>query len=133
VADYVEDKLQISRILIHSAEGGGASARVMSIEAADAVLNGWAKQPAGQAPAECEVEILFEDGLRYRMRYQLEQQQKVSLSRDVRRYLTSMITPGAPFGRRGRQRHPVVCGAIVGLAGKNLADSARTVLQHYKV
>lgn len=131
MADYAEDKFQISRISIHSVDGGGSRARVMSIEAANAVLNGWARQASGCMPVECEVEILYEDGLRYCTRYQLEQEQKVSLGRDVRRCLKAMITPGARNARRNR--HPVVCGAIDGLAAKNPADSARTMLEHYSL
>ena len=85
------EKVDISRVLIHSVDGSASSARVSSIEAANSVLKSWAHDQSGTLPAECEVEIVFEDGLRYRGHYRLEAQEKgISLGRDIRRRLAAM-------------------------------------------
>lgn len=85
------EKIDISRILIHAMDGAASTARVSSMEAANSVLKSWAHDQSGTLPAECEVEIVFEDGVRYCSHYRLKQQEKgVSLSRHVRRQLAAM-------------------------------------------
>lgn len=85
------EKVDVSRILIHCADGRASVARVTSVEAANAVLRNWAQDASGSKRAACEVEIEFEDGLRYYSHYPLKEQEKnVSLSRHMRRQLTAM-------------------------------------------
>lgn len=88
---HTTEKIDISRILLYSAPGTASGARVTSMEAANSVLQSWTRDQSGMLPDECEVEIVFEDGLRYRSHFPLKKQEKtVSLGRYVRRQLLAL-------------------------------------------
>jgi hypothetical protein len=130
VASQPNDKVDVSRVLIHSVDGAGSSARVTSIEAANSVLKSWAHDQSGALPAECEVEILFEDGLRYCSLYQLKEQEKgVSLSRHVRRQL-AVLTKTQHVKRIGQ---PANDSSIVCPDQRSMAECARAMLEHYNI
>jgi len=99
------------------------------MEAANSVLQSWAQDTSGRMPDECEVEIIFEDGLRYCGHYQLNRQEKrVSLARHVRRRLTAMTK--TPYIKRGQQ---AANDAVIGLNERDPAVRAKTVLEHYNI
>lgn len=102
VSTELKEKVDISRILIHPVDGSDSKARVTSIEAANSVLSTWVSECADAASAEYEVEILFEDGMRYCGHYQLSQKEKASLGRDIRRSLALMTEKGGHSVKRGR-------------------------------
>jgi hypothetical protein len=126
----LKEKVDISRILIHPVDGSDSKARVTSIEAANTVLSTWVRQCADAASAEYAVEILFEDGMRYRGHYKLRQKDKASLGRDIRRSLAKMTEEdGQPVKRGHHARgNPFVwtnCGPQ--------ALNAKAVLEHYNL
>jgi hypothetical protein len=104
VESQASEKVDIARIFIQAVDGPASTARVTSMEAANSVLQGWAHRRAGVRPAKCEVEIVFEDGLRYCSLYRLTEQEKsVSLSRHVRRQLTAMTKAKGKCIKRDQQ------------------------------
>lgn len=126
---HATEKVDISRILIHAVDGPGSTARVTSMEAANSVLKSWVHGQGGARPAECEVEIVFEDGLRYHSHYRLTEQEKtVSLGRHVRRQLTAMSK--AKCVKRDQQpaNEPTICPDE-----PDTAERAREILEHYNI
>jgi hypothetical protein len=123
------EKIDISRILIHSSDGSASTARVTSMEAANSVLQSWAHGQSGKLSAACEVEIVFEDGLRYHGHYGLKEHEKsVSLNRHVRRQLAAMTKKRCT--KKGRQ--PAHESAIFPEKA-DMAECARTMLAHYNI
>ncbi|TFV90220.1 hypothetical protein E4K72_21065 [Oxalobacteraceae bacterium OM1] len=123
------EKVDISRILIHPVNGSATSARVTSIEAANSVLERWTHETP-EAPAnEYEVEIIFEDGLRYSGHYQFDTRKKVSLGRNVRRRLSDMASPST---KRVARESEAANDSIVGTSGSPV-ERAKTLLEHYNI
>lgn len=123
------DKVDISRILIHSVDGSASSARVTSMEAANSVLKNWAHDQSGTLPDACEVEIVFEDGLRYCARYRLKEQEKgVSLSRHVRRQLAAMIKAHSVKRAQQSANDSIICPNE-----RDTAECATAMLAHYNI
>jgi hypothetical protein len=128
VASQLNDKVDISRIFIHSTDGLGSVARVSSLEAANTVLQGWAHGKA-EASGECDVEIVFEDGLRYRGHYRLNDQDKsVSLGRHVRRRLTVMAKSQCI-----KRNQPPANDSIIIPDKRDQAECAKEMLAHYNI
>ena len=128
------DKVDISRILIHPAKGSGSSARgtsarVSSIEAANSVLESWAHDTSGRLPEECEVEVIFEDGVRYLGHYHLNREEKrISLGRHIRRQLTVMSkTQCVRCDVRPANE------SVISPDRRDPAECARSVLDHYNI
>lgn len=135
----ISEKVDISRILIQAADGQGSTARVTSMEAANSVLQTWlrnqlqsrakSKTKTGAPAAECEVEILFEDGLRYRGHYRLTDQEKsVSLGRHVRRQLTAMSK-----GRQMKRDQHLANEPVIYPGNVDTAERAKDLLEHYNI
>ena len=131
MASQLNDKVDISRIFIHSADRLGSVARVTSLEAANSVLQGWAHdKDKGDAPGEYEVEIVFEDGVRYCGHYRPNEQDKaVSLGRHVRRQLTVMAKSQSL--RRARQQP--ANDSIVSPDQRDQAECAKEILANYNI
>lgn len=123
------EKVDISRILIHAVDGLASTARVTSMEAANSVLQSWALDQSAALPAECEVEIVFEDGLRYHAHYLLKDQEKnVSLGRHVRRQLTALTKAKC----LKRNEHPANEPSIEP-NGKTPVERAMAILERYNI
>ncbi|WP_136416064.1 hypothetical protein [Herbaspirillum sp. ST 5-3] len=123
------EKVDISRILIHPSDGSASSARVTSIEAANSVLQNWAHDASGMCQNECEVEIIFEDGLRYSGHYPLTKHEKrVSLSRHVRRQLTALAKTACIKRGQAPANEPILSPNEA-----DPAECAKTVLEHYNI
>jgi hypothetical protein len=129
VATQSSEKVDISRILIHPIDGSASRARVTSLEAANSVLQSWAEDAAGVPGTECEVEIIFEDGLRYVGHYPLKKQEKkVSLGRHVRRRLVAMAKTQCVK----RDQAPANDGFVT-QDDRDSAECAQAVLEHYNI
>jgi hypothetical protein len=123
------DKVDISRILMQRDARSSSTARVLSLDAADAVLAGWAKGMLAAGDDLCNVEIVFEDGFRYHGHYPLTPSEKrVSLSRHVRRHLTELAKSAGVAMPSALRDEPVISQI-----GATLAESARMALEHYNV
>jgi hypothetical protein len=123
------EKVDISRILIHSVEGPASTARVTSMEAANSILQKWAHDQSGMLPSECEVEIVFEDGLRYHSHYRLKDQDKgVSLNRHVRRRLAAMTKP-----ERIKRTEEPANDAIISPDERDTVECAKAMLARYNI
>jgi hypothetical protein len=134
VASQLNDKVDISRIFIHSADRLGSVARVTSLEAANSVLQGWAhdkgKGRNDNTADEYEVEIVFEDGVRYCGHYRPNEQDKaVSLGRHVRRQLTVM----AKSQSLKRARQQPANDSIVSPDQRDQAECAKEILANYNI
>lgn len=128
MASQLNDKVDISRIFIHASDGLGSVARVSSLEAANSVLQGWAHGKP-DAAGECEVEIVFEDGVRYCGHYRLNEQDKgVSLGRHVRRQLNVMAKSQSV--RRSQQP---ANDSIITPDARNQAECAKEMLANYNI
>lgn len=124
----VTDKVDVSRIFIHRPDSSASIARVTSVEAANTVLRNWA-QDAHDELAECEFEIVFEDGLRFHSHYPLKEQEKtVSLSRLVRRQLTAMSK-----GKSPKRSEPCANDAFMHTGDRDPAECAQELLAHYNI
>jgi len=120
------DKVDVSRIFIHRPDSSASVARVTSVEAANAVLRNWARDNAG---AQCEVEIVFEDGLRYHSHYPLNEQEKtISLSRHLRRQLTAMTK-----GKCAKPNSPCANDSFMHAGGRDPVECAQELLEHYNI
>lgn len=129
MATLTSEKVDISRILLHPADGSATSARVTSLEAANSVLQSWAHDTSGTLPDECEVEIIFEDGLRYCGHYHLNPQEKrISLGRHVRRQLTALMRTQCV-----KREQQAANDAIISPSTGDLAERAKTLLEHYNI
>ena len=125
----VTEKVDISRILIHCADRPASVARVTSVEAANQVLRNWAQDTSATKSAECEVEIVFEDGLRYHSHYPLKEQEKsVSLSRHLRRQLVAMSK-----GKCVKKAQQAANDAFSHAGNRNPAECAEELLAHYNI
>lgn len=123
------DKVDVSRIFIHRPDSSASVARVTSVEAANTVLRNWAQDMAGPLPAACEVEIVFEDGLRYHSHYQLNDQEKtISLSRHLRRQLTAMSK-----GKCAKPNSPCANDSFMHAGDRNSVECAQELLEHYNI
>lgn len=123
------DKVDVSRIFIHRPDSTASVARVTSVEAANAVLRNWAQDASGSQPAECEVEIVFEDGLRYHSHYPLNDQEKtVSLSRHLRRQLTAMSK-----GKCAKPNSICANDSFIHAGDRDPAECAQELLEHYNI
>lgn len=123
------EKVDISRILIQRLEGSPATARVSSMEAANTVLERWSGHALDSGGDDCDFEIVFEDGFRYRGHYRLNKYKKrISLSRHIRKQLAA-LTAMADFDTRGQTDDE----PAIGMTGAGQAKSARVVLEHYKI
>ena len=99
------------------------------MEAANSVLKNWAHDQSGTLPAECEVEILFEDGVRYCSHYRLKTQDKgISLSRHVRRQLSAMTKTQSL-----KRVHQAANDSIICSKEKDPAKCATALLAHYNI
>jgi len=99
------------------------------MEAANSVLKNWAHDQSGTLPAECEVEILFEDGVRYCSHYRLKAQDKgISLSRHVRRQLAAMSKTQCL-----KRVHQAANDSIICPKEKDPAKCATALLEHYNI
>lgn len=129
VRSEVSEKVDISRIVIHTVDGSASTARVTSIEAANSVLQGWTHRESGEAPAKYEVEIVFEDGQRYCGHYrQTDQEKTVSLSRHVRRQLTAMSK-----GKCVKRAQKAANEPNIGSTETDGAARAKVLLEHYNI
>jgi hypothetical protein len=129
VESQSSEKVDIARILIHSVDGPASTARVSSMEAANSVLQSWVHDQSGTVPAACEVEILFEDGLRYHSHYPLKEQEKgVSLNRHVRRQLAAMTK--TRLVNKGLQpaNDSIICPDQ-----RDATECAKAMLAHYNI
>lgn len=123
------EKVDISRIEIERVDGLPSKARVSSIEAANRVLDSWADSPPESGAGECDFQIVFEDGFRYRGHYRLNKSQKrISLSRYVRKQLTALAS-----AKNVADLVKASGLAIVGTACDDPAESARIALAHYNI
>lgn len=123
------EKVDISRILIQRLEGSPATARVSSMEAANTVLEHWSDHVPDVGNGDCDFEIVFEDGFRYHGHYRLNKSQKrISLSRHVRKQLAALAAAANPATREPAEDEPAIS-----MIGADRAESARIVLQHYKI
>lgn len=121
------EKVDVSRIFIHRPDSNASVARVTSVEAANLVLRNWAQDTSGPRPSECEVEIVFEDGLRYYSHYPLNEQEKsISLSRHLRRQLTAMTK-----GKCAKPDSPCANDSFMHAGDRNPAECAQELLEHY--
>lgn len=125
----IADKVDVSRIFIHRPDSSASVARVTSVEAANTVLRSWAQDAHGPEPAECEFEIVFEDGLRFHSHYPLKEQEKnVSLSRHVRRQLTAMTK-----GKCAKRAEPCANDAFMAAGDRDPVECAQELLAHYNI
>jgi len=123
------EKVDVSRIFIHRPDDSASVARVTSIEAANNVLRNWAQDASGAEPTECEVEIVFEDGLRYHSHYPLkEQERNVSLARHVRRQLTAMSK-----GKYPKADQQSANDAFIRSCDRDPVACAQELLEHYNI
>lgn len=123
------DKVDISRILMQRRDGLSSTARVSSLDAADAVLTGWANGALVAGHDQCDVQIVFEDGFRYHGHYPLKKSEKrVSLSRHVRQQLTAIAKSLGATTPSALPDEPVISQI-----GATPADSARMALEQYNV
>lgn len=121
--------MDISRILIQRLEGDPVTARVSSIEAANTVLERWSGCAPDDDSGNCDLEIVFEDGVRYHGHYRLRKSEKrISLSRHIRKQLTALAT-AKNAGKRGQE----VVEPTISMIGGDQAESARIALEHYKI
>jgi hypothetical protein len=129
LCEQVDEKVDISRILIQRLESPPATARVSSMEAANTVLEHWSGHAPEAGNTDCDVEIVFEDGLRYHGHFRLNKSQKrISLSRHVRKQLAALAAAADP-----ETREPAADEPAISMIGADRAESARIVLQHYKI
>jgi len=130
VQSQVIDKVDVSRIFIHRPDSSASVARVTSVEAANTVLRNWAQDIARSQPTECEVEIVFEDGVRYYSHYPLKEQEKnVSLGRHVRRQLTAMTKGKCPSA----DRRAAANDSFSHTGNRVPAECAEEILAHYNI
>jgi hypothetical protein len=123
------EKVDVSRILIQRLESPPATARVSSMEAANTVLEHWSGHAPDAGDTDCDIEIVFEDGLRYHGHFRLNKSQKrISLSRHVRKQLTALAATADLETCRPAADEPAIS-----MIGADRAESARIVLQHYKI
>ena len=109
-------------------DGLSSTARVSSLEAANAVLSGWANGGAGADHDQCDVQIVFEDGFSYHGHYPLKKSDKpASLSRHVRQQLTVLA-------KAGGATTPFPPGEpVISQIGSTLAESAKIALDEYNI
>lgn len=123
------EKVDISRVLIQRVDGLPSKARVSSLEAANAVLERWADHAPDSGYDQCDFQIVFEDGFRYKGHYPLSKSQKrISLARHVRKQLTALAGNKCARKPAGADDEPVISPI-----GSNVADSARIALDHYNI
>lgn len=124
------DKVDVSRILIQRCDGMHSKARVSTIQAADQVLESWVEGSSDREDNQCDVQIVFEDGFRYRGRFALRRSQKrISLARHVRGELSALAKSKKPQkNESGEDSEPVIS-----LIGGGLAESARIALDQYDI
>lgn len=125
----LSEKVDISRVLIQRVEGVPSKARVSSLEAANAVLEGWASGTPGFSHDQSIFQIVFEDGFRYYGRYRLnESKKRVSLSRHVRMQLKTLATI------TDVKKHAQTSDeSVINLISANLAQAAKIALNHYNI
>lgn len=123
------EKIDISRIFIQRFAGAPAKARLSSLDAASAVLDGWARGVPDSGHEQCAFEIVFENGCRYHGRFDLTKSKKhVSLSRYVRKQLATLAVmsgENSPLQGSGETE--------AGSMSASLAESARTMLRYYNI
>jgi hypothetical protein len=123
------DKVDISRILMQRVDGLSSTARVSSLEAANAVLAGWANGALVVGHDQCDVQIVFEDGFRYHGHYQLKKSEKrVSLSRHIRQQLIALAKTSDATKSSSLPDEPVISQI-----GATPAESAKIALEHYNI
>jgi hypothetical protein len=129
VQSQVTEKVDVSRIFIHRPDSRASVARVTSLEAANMVLRNWAQDASGPMPADCEVEVVFEDGLRYHSHYPLREQEKnVSLGRHLRRRLTAMTK-----GKYPKSDQQSANDSFMHAGNRDPAECAQELLEHYNI
>jgi hypothetical protein len=125
----IDEKVDISRIVIQCLEGESSKARVSSMEAANRVLDSWADRAPDFGSAQCDFQIVFEDGFRYHGHYRLNKSQKrVSLARHVRKQLVALATAADA-------RKPAVADdkPEISMIGADVAESAKIALDNYNI
>lgn len=99
------------------------------MEAANAVLERWADHAPDSGYDQCDFQIVFEDGFRYRGHYPLRKSQKrISLARHVRKQLTALAAQNCAKKRIKPDETPDITPI-----GDSVADSARMALDHYNI
>jgi hypothetical protein len=123
------EKTDVSRVLIQRIEGLPSSARVLSMDAANAVLKGWVGSTRDSMHEQCSFEIVFEDGLRYLGHYLFAASKAPpSLSRHVRKQLTGLAAITDE-----KKRALGTDDSVIGLIGASLARAARIALHRYEI
>ncbi|RJF95921.1 hypothetical protein [Noviherbaspirillum saxi] len=123
------DKVDVSRVLIQRTKGLHSKARVSSIQAADIVLKNWADGVPAAEDDQCDVQVIFEDGFRYRGKFGLKHTEKrISLARHIRRQLTALAAAKRCSNAAAANDEPVIS-----LIGTDIADSARIALDQYDI
>jgi len=124
------EKVDVSRVLIQRTKGLHSKARVSSIQAADMVLKNWVDDGAPIAEDDqCDVQVIFEDGFRYRGKFGLKRTDKrISLARHIRRQLTALAAAKRCANASTAGEEPVIS-----LIGTDIADSARIALDQYDI
>jgi hypothetical protein len=123
------EKVDVSRVLIQRVDGLPSKARVSSLDAANAVLERWADCAPETGHDQCDLQIVFEDGFRYREHYHLRKTQKrISLARHVRKRLKALATVTDTKKAAQSVNEPVIS-----LIGADPAESAKIALDHYNI
>jgi hypothetical protein len=119
----------VSRILIQRSDGMHSKARVSTIQAADQVLESWVEGASEREDNQCDVQIVFEDGFRYRSRFALRRTQKrISLARHVRGELSALAKSKKPQVSEVLDGEPIISPISGGIA-----ESARLALDQYDI
>lgn len=130
---HSSEKIDISRIMIYAGQQSASRARVTSMEAANSVLQNWVHDCLHTEADECEVEIVFEDGLRYRSLYPLRTQEKtISLSRHVRRQLIAMTKASGAKTEDCAERSAANDDSVC-TEEQQATERAREMLAHYNI
>jgi len=125
----LSEKIDISCVLLQRVEVLPSKARVSSLEAANAILEGWASCTPDFGHDRCDFQIVFEDGFRYHGRYHLkESKYPMSLSRHIRKRLTALATI-----KSKRTESRTSNESVITLIGANLAEAARIALDRYSI
>lgn len=124
----LQDKIDVSRIVIERADGTHAKARVSTMQAANHILERWADNAPESGEEICDVRIVFEDGLQYQSQFSLNRSLKrISLARHVRRELSALATP------KRRNNPSDTTALLMPLVTATLAESAQLVLDRYDI
>jgi len=125
------DKIDIARILIERIDGAVAQARVSTLALANAVLERWAKDAPENGEGQCQIQIIFEDGVQYQSHIGLSRSQKrISLAKLLRQQLSAMAAP-----KTGQRKTKDVAGLIsnIDIALPTIPLNAEIMLARYDI